>query len=86
VVPLQLVSMLFVAVGALAVVLARDVVRQAIVLSIYGLGIVVLFVVFQAPDVALSALVVTGIAYPLVLVAAIAKVRSRAKHEEANDG
>jgi energy-converting hydrogenase B subunit D len=84
-VPLQVVTMLFVAVGALAVVLARDIVRQAIVLSIYGLGVVVLFVVFQAPDVALSALVVSGIAYPLVLVAAIAKVRSRAKHEEAND-
>ena len=84
-VPLQAVTMLLVAVGALAVVLARDVVRQAIVLSIYGLGVVVLFVVFQAPDVALSALVVSGIAYPLVLVAAIAKVRSRAKHEEANE-
>lgn len=85
-VPLQVVTMLLVAMGALAVVLARDLVRQAIVLSIYGLAVVVLFVVFQAPDVALSALVVSGIAYPLVLVAAIAKVRSRAKHEEANDG
>jgi energy-converting hydrogenase B subunit D len=84
VIPLQVVTMLLVAAGALAVVLARDVVRQAIVLSIYGLGVVVLFVVFQAPDVALSALVVSGIAYPLVLVAAIAKVRSRAKHEAAN--
>jgi uncharacterized MnhB-related membrane protein len=77
--------MLLVAVGALAVVLARDVVRQAIVLSIYGLGVVVLFVVFQAPDVALSALVVSGIAYPLVLVAAIARVRGRAKHDRANE-
>jgi uncharacterized MnhB-related membrane protein len=85
VVPLQLVTMVFVAVGALAVALARDVVRQAVVLSIYGLGVVLLFLVFQAPDVALSALVVSGIAYPLVLVAAIAKVRSRAKHEEANE-
>jgi uncharacterized MnhB-related membrane protein len=70
---------------ALAVVLARDVIRQAIVLSIYGLGVVALFVVFQAPDVALSALVVSGIAYPLVLVAAIARVRGRAKHKEANE-
>ena len=45
---------------------------QAIVFSIYGFGLVLLFVVFQAPDVALSALVVSGIAYPLVLVGAIA--------------
>jgi energy-converting hydrogenase B subunit D len=78
-VPLQLVTMLFVALGGLGVVLARDIVRQAIVLSLYGFALVLLFVVFQAPDVALSALVVGGIAYPLVLVAAIARVRARQK-------
>ena len=78
-VPLQLVTMLFVALGGLGVVLARDIVRQAIVFSIYGFALVLLFLVFQAPDVALSALVVSGIAYPLVLVAAIARVRARQK-------
>ena len=78
-VPLQLVTMLFVAVGGLGVVMARDIVRQAIVFSIYGFALVLLFLVFQAPDVALSALVVSGIAYPLVLVAAIARVRARQK-------
>jgi energy-converting hydrogenase B subunit D len=76
-VPLQLVTMLFVALGGLGVVLARDIVRQAIVFSIYGFALVLLFLVFQAPDVALSALVVSGIAYPVVLVAAIARVRAR---------
>ena len=70
-------------VGALGVVLARDLVRQAIVFSIYGLGLVLLFVVFQAPDVALSALVVSGIAYPLVLVGAIARLRALQKREES---
>jgi uncharacterized MnhB-related membrane protein len=74
VVPLQVVAIAFVAVGALCVVLARDIVRQALVLSLYGFALVVLFLVFQAPDVALSALVVSGIAYPLVLVGAIARV------------
>lgn len=73
-VPLQVVAIAFVAVGALCVVLARDIVRQALVLSLYGFALVVLFLVFQAPDVALSALVVSGIAYPLVLVGAIARV------------
>lgn len=73
-IPLQSVAILFVALGALCVVLARDVVRQAILLSLYGFALVVLFVVFQAPDVALSALVVSGIAYPLVVVGAIARV------------
>jgi energy-converting hydrogenase B subunit D len=79
VIPLQSAALLFVAFAGLGVVLARDLVRQAIVLSIYGFSLVVLFTVFQAPDVALSALVVSGIAYPLVLVGAIARVRVKEK-------
>jgi uncharacterized MnhB-related membrane protein len=78
-VPLQLVAVLFTAAGGLAVVLARDIVRQAILLSLYGFALVALFLVLQAPDVALSALAVSGIAYPLVLVSAIARVRAREK-------
>jgi uncharacterized MnhB-related membrane protein len=39
----------------------------------------VLFTVFQAPDVALSAIVVSAIAYPVVLVGAIARVRALQK-------
>jgi energy-converting hydrogenase B subunit D len=80
-VPLQIVAMLYVALGALAVVLARDLVRQAILFSLYGFGLVLLFLIFQAPDVALSALVVSGIAYPLVLVGAIARVRAQQKRD-----
>ncbi|MFL5953389.1 MAG: hydrogenase subunit MbhD domain-containing protein [Gaiellaceae bacterium] len=76
-VPLQLVAILFVAAGASAVVLSRDIVRQAIVLSIYGFGLAVLFLVYQAPDVALSAMVVGGVGYPLVLVSAIARVAAQ---------
>jgi energy-converting hydrogenase B subunit D len=79
VIPLQSVALLFVAIGALLVVLARDVVRQALLFSLYGFSLVVLFLVFQAPDVALSALVVSGIAYPLVLVGAIARVAAHRK-------
>jgi uncharacterized MnhB-related membrane protein len=37
----------------------------------------VLFVVLQAPDVALSMLVVGAVAYPLILLVAIARWRSR---------
>jgi len=80
-VPLQIVVILFVALGAAGVVLSRDPVRQAIVFSIYGFGLVLLFLVFQAPDVALSALVVSGIAYPLVLVSAIARVAAQRKRK-----
>ncbi len=80
-VPLQSVCLLFTAAGALGVVLARDVVHQAIIFSLYGFSLVVLFTIFQAPDVALSALVVGGIAYPLVLVSAIARVAAQRKRK-----
>jgi energy-converting hydrogenase B subunit D len=81
-IPLQIAAVAFVACGAFVVVVARDLVRQAVLLSIYGYGLVVLFVVFQAPDVALSALVVSAIAYPLVLVGAIARVRALQKRTD----
>jgi energy-converting hydrogenase B subunit D len=82
VVPLQVVAILLVALAATSVALARDVVRQALLFSLYGFGLVVLFVVYQAPDVALSALVVSGIAYPLVLVGAIARVAALRKRRD----
>jgi energy-converting hydrogenase B subunit D len=74
-IPLQLVSLLLVAAAGLAVVLQRDPLRQTVVNGLYGLLLVVLFMVFQAPDVALSMLAVGAIAYPLVLLIAIARVR-----------
>jgi energy-converting hydrogenase B subunit D len=43
--------------------------------AIYGLTLAVLFFVLQAPDVALSMLVVSAIAFPLVVLLAIARVR-----------
>jgi uncharacterized MnhB-related membrane protein len=58
------------------VVLVREPLRMTIVNAVYALTLTILFLVFQAPDVALSMLVVGGIAYPIVLLAAIAKVRS----------
>jgi uncharacterized MnhB-related membrane protein len=76
-IPLQVLILLFVAVGGLGVVLARDPLRQIIVISLYGLLMVVLFLIFQAPDVALSMLVVGTIAYPLVVLVAISRVRGQ---------
>ena len=81
-IPLQAVTLALVAAGGLAVVLARDVVRQAFVNGFYGLSLVVLFLVFQAPDVALSALAVGGAATPLVLALAIARVQGRETDRE----
>jgi len=72
----QLVALLLCAAAATAVVLSRDVLRQAVVNGVYSLVLVALFFVFQAPDVALSVLVVGGIAYPVVLLSAILRVRA----------
>ncbi|HKT44303.1 MAG TPA: hydrogenase subunit MbhD domain-containing protein [Gaiellaceae bacterium] len=85
-VPLQAVVFAVVALGAPLVVLTRDPLRQALVNGIYGVTLVCLFVVFQAPDPALSMLVVSGIAYPLVILAAVARVRGdRRRPEETKD-
>ena len=61
--------------GGAAVVAVRDPLRQALVFGLFGLALGVLFVVFQAPDVALSALVASSVAFPFILVTALAKMR-----------
>jgi len=76
VIPLQLAALLMVGLAGTTVVLVRDPLRMTILNAVYALTLSVLFLVFQAPDVALSMLVVGGIAYPIVLLAAIARVRS----------
>lgn len=57
--------------AALAVVLTTDLLRMAMLASFYTLTLVIFFLLLQAPDVALSELVVGTIAYPVVLVVAI---------------
>jgi uncharacterized MnhB-related membrane protein len=75
VIPLQIAAILLVALGALATVLTRDIVRLALVSAFYALTLVVFFLVLQAPDVALSELVVGAIGFPLVIVVAIVRER-----------
>jgi uncharacterized MnhB-related membrane protein len=79
---LRAVIMLLVALGGACVTLTRDPLRQVIVSGFYGLTLVVLFLVFQAPDVALSAVVVGSIGLPLMVLLALAKVRSRERRDE----
>ena len=81
-VPLQAVAFALVALGAPLVVLTRDPLRQALVNGVYGVSLVCLFVVLEAPDPALSMLVVTGIGYPLAILAAIARVRTEERRKE----
>jgi len=84
-VPLQAVALALVALGAPAVVLSRDPLKMIVVNGLYGLTLVLMFVIFGAPDVALSMLVVGTVAYPLVVLVAIARVRARSGEEEGEE-
>jgi uncharacterized MnhB-related membrane protein len=80
-VPLQSVALALVALGAPAVVLSRDPLKMILVNGLYGLTLVLVFVIYGAPDVALSMLVVGAVAYPLVVLVAIARVRAGREEE-----
>jgi uncharacterized MnhB-related membrane protein len=84
-VPLQAVALALVALGAPAVVLSRDPLKMIVVNGLYSLTLVLMFVIFGAPDVGLSMLVVGTVAYPLVVLVAIARVRARSGEEEEGE-
>jgi energy-converting hydrogenase B subunit D len=71
----QLALLALVAVVGTAVTRTLDPARQALVAALYGLLLTVLFVVFEAPDVALSELAVGTVAVPLMILLTLAKVR-----------
>lgn len=74
---LQITVLVLVAVSATAVVLIRAHVRQVLALSVYGVLLAVLFLVFQAPDVTLSELAVGAVVLPIVFLLTLAKIRKR---------
>jgi energy-converting hydrogenase B subunit D len=74
---LQITVLVLVAVGATAVVFIRAHVRQVLALSVYGVLLAVLFLVFQAPDVTLSELAVGAVLLPIVFLLTLAKIRKR---------
>src|SRR4029453_15765103 len=76
VIVLEVAGFLLVAAAGTAVVLTRDPLNQAIVASFYGLVLGIMFLVYQAPDVALSQITVGAVALPLMILLALAKVRA----------
>ncbi|MBY8343652.1 DUF4040 domain-containing protein [Streptomyces spinosirectus] len=76
------VALLLVAATATVAVATRDPARQALVLSVLGVVLAVLFTVFQAPDVGLSQLAVGSALTPLLLMLTVRKVRRRGRDEE----
>ncbi|MFB7311060.1 Na(+)/H(+) antiporter subunit B [Streptomyces sp. NPDC056192] len=79
---LIVISLFLVATTATAAVAVRDPARQALVLSVLGLTLAVLFTVLQAPDVALSQLAVGSALTPLLILLSVRKVRRRGQRDE----
>ena len=79
---LQGALLILVALGGTVVVLARDPLRQAIVASVFGLLLGLLFFAFQAPDVALSQIVVGSVALPSMIVLTLAKLARLQRPDE----
>ena len=82
---LQAVALLVVVVTGTSIVFVGDALRQALVLSLYGLALTLLFFVFQAPDVALSELVVGGVGMPVIILAALRKIAQHAGAREDDE-
>ncbi len=82
---LQIAALAAVAIGGGAVVLARDPLRQTLVLSVYGMALVMVFFVFQAPDVALSEIVVSTVGLPVMILLALRKVRENERERQEEE-
>ncbi len=71
--------LLLVAAGGFAVVRTRDVTSQVITLGFYGIVMALVFLYFQAPDVALSQITVGAVALPLMVMLAISRMKFHSK-------
>ena len=78
-------ALTLVALAGTAVVLTRPPARQAVTYSFFGLALTVLFLILQAPDVALSQLGVGTAVVPLMVMLAIRTMRARERQKEGQE-
>jgi energy-converting hydrogenase B subunit D len=79
---LQIAALVAVALGGGAVVVAPDPLRQTMVLGVFGLALTMMFFVFQAPDVALSEIVVSTVGLPVMILLALRKIHEQEQEQE----
>jgi energy-converting hydrogenase B subunit D len=82
---LQIAALAAVALTGGAAVVAPDPLRQTLVLGIFGLSLTMLFFVFQAPDVALSEIVVSTIGLPFMILLALRKVNQQERERQEGE-
>lgn len=78
----QLGALALCAVVGPLVVLTRDPRAQVLTLTFYGLGLGLMFLAFEAPDVALAQLAVGAVALPILVLLTLARLRRRAGEQE----
>jgi uncharacterized MnhB-related membrane protein len=74
---MEITVLVMVGIFGTAVVFAREPAQQAVGLSFYGLVLTLMFFVFQAPDVALSQVVIGAVGLPLMVMLALAGLKRR---------
>jgi uncharacterized MnhB-related membrane protein len=82
----QIGAFLLVAACALGVVRTKDPLAQSVAVSFYGLVLALLFFLHQAPDVALSQIVVGAVALPLMILLALARIHDQDEEREGKGG
>jgi energy-converting hydrogenase B subunit D len=70
-----LLALLLTAATGTLVVTTRDTTNQVVVYGLYGVVLAVVFLLLQAPDVALAQAVVSGLLLPVLVLVALAKLR-----------
>jgi energy-converting hydrogenase B subunit D len=78
----QIAALAAVALMGGGVVAAGDPLRQTLVLAIYGLALTMMFFAFQAPDVALSEIVVSTVGLPVMILLALRKVHQNERERQ----
>jgi len=71
-----IISVLLVFTGS-AVILVREPLKQSMAAGIYGMLLSTFFLAVQAPDVALSEIVVGAVLFPLMIVLALVKAKEK---------
>lgn len=82
---LQAIALVAVALAGTAVVISPDPLKQTVLLGIFGFALTILFLVFQAPDVALSEIVVSTVGLPVMVLLAIRKIRQQEAEQGQQD-
>ena len=73
----QVVAIVLAAALGTATALVRDPFRQSLLSSLLGMLMICLFMIFQAPDPALSVLAATAVGSPVMVAITLAKVDPR---------